>query len=184
LHHIHIEIGKMLDLQHQYNNCTTIPHVRMGPTYWGPPSCEGLYSYCIGIVQESNPMKLLVCPSCGQHVSRQSSYSAGVLGVFFFFFNYFFTVNAVNCRSINTFPHSTHEQLWRTQQHSTNSFPILAHVIIHRIDFGIIIALPRQHHIPRSRRPSTHIIGTTMQDFTISLDVPDQNPCLFFVFFF
>jgi hypothetical protein len=47
---------KMLDLQHQYNNCTTIPHMRVGPTYWGPPSCEGLlYSCCIDIVQESNP---------------------------------------------------------------------------------------------------------------------------------
>jgi hypothetical protein len=47
---------KMLDLQHQYNNCTTIPHMRVGPTYWGPPSCERLlYSCCIGVVQESNP---------------------------------------------------------------------------------------------------------------------------------
>jgi len=46
----------MLDLQHQYNNCTTIPHMRVGPTYWGPPSYEGLlYSCCIGVVQESNP---------------------------------------------------------------------------------------------------------------------------------
>jgi len=48
----------MLDLQHQYNNCTTIPHMRVGPTYWGPPSCEGLlYSCCSGVVQESNPMQ-------------------------------------------------------------------------------------------------------------------------------
>jgi hypothetical protein len=48
---------KMLDLQHQYNNCTTIPHMRVGPTYCGPPSCEGLLcSCCIGIVQESNPI--------------------------------------------------------------------------------------------------------------------------------
>jgi hypothetical protein len=49
----------MLDLQHQYNNCTTIPHMRVGPTYWGPPSCEGLlYSCCISVVQESNPFDL------------------------------------------------------------------------------------------------------------------------------
>jgi hypothetical protein len=49
--------GKMLNLQHQYNNCTTIPHMRVGPTYWGPPSCEGLlYSCCIDVVQESNPL--------------------------------------------------------------------------------------------------------------------------------
>jgi hypothetical protein len=31
----------MLDLQHQYNNCTTIPHMRVGPTYWGPPHVRG-----------------------------------------------------------------------------------------------------------------------------------------------
>jgi len=38
-------------VQHQYNNCTTIPHMRVGPTYWGPPSCKGLlYSCCIGVV--------------------------------------------------------------------------------------------------------------------------------------
>jgi hypothetical protein len=48
---------KMLDLQHQYNNCTTIPHMMVGLTYWGPPSCEGLLcSCCIGVVQESNPI--------------------------------------------------------------------------------------------------------------------------------
>jgi hypothetical protein len=47
----------MLDLQHQYNNGTTIPHMREDSTYWGPPSCEELlYSCCIGVVQESNPV--------------------------------------------------------------------------------------------------------------------------------
>jgi hypothetical protein len=52
-------LRKMLDLQHQYNNCTTIPHMRVDPTYWGPPSCEGLlYSCCISVVQESNPQSL------------------------------------------------------------------------------------------------------------------------------
>jgi hypothetical protein len=25
--------GKMLDLQHQYNNCTTTPHMRVGPVF-------------------------------------------------------------------------------------------------------------------------------------------------------
>jgi hypothetical protein len=45
----------MLDLQHQYNNCTTIPHMRVDLTYWSPPSCEELlYSCCIDVVQESN----------------------------------------------------------------------------------------------------------------------------------
>jgi hypothetical protein len=52
-----LTLRKMLDLQHQYNNCTTILHMRVGPTYWGPPSCEGLlYNCCIGVVQESNPL--------------------------------------------------------------------------------------------------------------------------------
>jgi len=47
----------MLDLQHQYNNCTTTPHMRVDPSIiWGPTSCEGLlYSCCIGVVKESNP---------------------------------------------------------------------------------------------------------------------------------
>jgi len=38
-------------VQHQYNNCTTTPHMRVDPSMWDPPSCEGLlYSCCIGIV--------------------------------------------------------------------------------------------------------------------------------------
>jgi hypothetical protein len=45
----------MIDLQHQYNNYTTITHMRVSFTYWGPPLCEGLlYSCCIVVVQESN----------------------------------------------------------------------------------------------------------------------------------
>jgi hypothetical protein len=47
---------KILDLQHQYNNCTTIFHMRVSFTYWGPPSCEGLLYSCIDVVQESNPL--------------------------------------------------------------------------------------------------------------------------------
>jgi hypothetical protein len=59
---------KMLDLQHQYNNCTTIPHMRVGPTYWGTPSCEGLlYSCCIGVVQESNLYAIVVHKECKDH---------------------------------------------------------------------------------------------------------------------
>jgi hypothetical protein len=70
----HIMGWKMLDLQHQYNNCTTISHMRVSPTYWGPLSCEGLlYSCCIGVVQESNPLwgpphvreVLYTCCTCG-----------------------------------------------------------------------------------------------------------------------
>jgi hypothetical protein len=74
-------LWKMLDLQHQYNNYTTIPHMRVDPTYWGPPSCEGLlYSCCIGVVQESNPIFYflnarhisivvqLLCKSCANNI--------------------------------------------------------------------------------------------------------------------
>jgi hypothetical protein len=42
----------MLDLQYQYNNCTTIPRMSVGPTYFSSPSCEELLcSCCIGVVQ-------------------------------------------------------------------------------------------------------------------------------------
>jgi len=38
-------------VQHQYNNCTTLPYMRVGPSMWNPPSCERLlYNYCIGVV--------------------------------------------------------------------------------------------------------------------------------------
>jgi hypothetical protein len=38
-------------VQHQYNNGTTTPHMRVSPSMWSPPSCEGLlYSYYIGII--------------------------------------------------------------------------------------------------------------------------------------
>jgi hypothetical protein len=43
--------GDLILVQHQYNNCTTIPHMRVDPSMWDPPSCEGLlYSCCIGVV--------------------------------------------------------------------------------------------------------------------------------------
>jgi len=42
---------KMLDLQHQYNNCTTNSHMKVDPTHWDPPSYEGLLcSCCDGVV--------------------------------------------------------------------------------------------------------------------------------------
>jgi hypothetical protein len=51
---------KMLNLQHQHNNHTTTPHMRVDPTHWGPPSCEGLLCGCCdGVVYESNPLKQL-----------------------------------------------------------------------------------------------------------------------------
>jgi hypothetical protein len=38
-------------VQHQYNNCTITPHMRVDPSMWDLPSCEGLlYSCCIGVV--------------------------------------------------------------------------------------------------------------------------------------
>jgi hypothetical protein len=46
-----LKIWKMLDLQHQYNNCTTTSHMRVTSRYWGLPSYEGLLcSCCIGVV--------------------------------------------------------------------------------------------------------------------------------------
>jgi hypothetical protein len=49
---------KMLNLQHQYNNHTTIPHMRVDPTHWSPHSCEGLMCGCCdGVVYESNPKR-------------------------------------------------------------------------------------------------------------------------------
>jgi hypothetical protein len=34
-----------------FDSCTTTPHMRVGPSMWDPPSCEGLlYSCCIGVV--------------------------------------------------------------------------------------------------------------------------------------
>jgi len=69
---------KMLDLQHQYNNCTTITHTRVSPTYWGPPSCEGLLcSCCICVVQESNPYTTIL-PILGpnHHCSSPSQASS------------------------------------------------------------------------------------------------------------
>jgi hypothetical protein len=53
------KIRKMLNLQHQHNNHTTTPHMRVDPTHWGPLSCEGLLCGCCdGVVYESNPKKL------------------------------------------------------------------------------------------------------------------------------
>jgi hypothetical protein len=35
-------LWKMLNLQHQHNNYTTTPYMRVDPTHWGPHSCEEL----------------------------------------------------------------------------------------------------------------------------------------------
>jgi hypothetical protein len=44
-------IRDLILVQHQYNNCTTTPHMRVGSSMWDPSSCEGLlYSCCIGVV--------------------------------------------------------------------------------------------------------------------------------------
>jgi hypothetical protein len=37
--------------QHHHNNHTSTPHMSVGPSVWGPPSCEGLLcGCCIGVV--------------------------------------------------------------------------------------------------------------------------------------
>jgi hypothetical protein len=93
----------MLDLQHQYNNCTTIPHMRVGLTYWGPPSCEGLlYNCCISVVQESNPLSHGVGfthwtpPPCEEVLCN---YCGGVVNPSFFISEYTLTTNGseFNC---------------------------------------------------------------------------------------
>jgi len=41
----------LIHTQHHHNNHTTIPHMRVGPSVWGPPSCEGLLcDCCVGVV--------------------------------------------------------------------------------------------------------------------------------------
>jgi hypothetical protein len=53
-------LWKMLDLQHQYNNCITTPHMRVNLIHRSPPSCERLLCSCYdGVVQESNPLFFL-----------------------------------------------------------------------------------------------------------------------------
>jgi len=47
-------VNKQWDLihtQHHHNNHTTTPYMRVGPSVWGPLSCEGLLcGCCIGVV--------------------------------------------------------------------------------------------------------------------------------------
>jgi hypothetical protein len=41
----------LIHTQHHHNNHTTTPHMRVGPSVWGPPSCEGLLCDCwVGVV--------------------------------------------------------------------------------------------------------------------------------------
>jgi hypothetical protein len=36
---------------HHHNKCTTLPYMRVCPTHWAPPSCEGvLCTCCVGVV--------------------------------------------------------------------------------------------------------------------------------------
>jgi hypothetical protein len=44
-------LWNLILVQHQYNNCTTTLHMRVGSSMWNPPSCERLlYSCYIDIV--------------------------------------------------------------------------------------------------------------------------------------
>jgi hypothetical protein len=36
----------LIHTQHHHNNHTTITHMSVGPSVWGPPSCEGLLCGC------------------------------------------------------------------------------------------------------------------------------------------
>jgi len=39
-------VRDLIHTQHHHNNHTTIPHMSVGPSVWGPPSCEGLLCGC------------------------------------------------------------------------------------------------------------------------------------------
>jgi hypothetical protein len=43
----HVFYGRdLIHTQHHHNNHTTTLHMRVGPSVWGPPSCEGLLCWC------------------------------------------------------------------------------------------------------------------------------------------
>jgi hypothetical protein len=66
----HIFFRDLILVQHQYNNCTTTPHMRVGPSMWDPPSCEGLlYSCCIGVVNLTFSF-FLIQKGCWETVRR------------------------------------------------------------------------------------------------------------------
>jgi hypothetical protein len=53
--------GDLILTLHHHNNCTTTPHMRVDPSVWDPPSCEGLLcSCCISVVN-------LTFSMCGSH---------------------------------------------------------------------------------------------------------------------
>jgi hypothetical protein len=99
--------GDLILVQHQYNNCTTIPHMRIGPSMWDPPSCEELlYSCCIGVVNLTfslmwwvlltwfPPMCLVLCMCCVTllcknllpWMSGQEGYISNLKTIWWFFF--------------------------------------------------------------------------------------------------
>jgi hypothetical protein len=44
--HALIKLRDLILVQYQYNNCTITPHMRVSPSMWAPPSCEGLLYWC------------------------------------------------------------------------------------------------------------------------------------------
>jgi len=66
-------------VQHQYNNCTTIPHMRVGPNMWDPLSCERLlYSCCIGVVNLT--FSIVVSRLCKNHFMIELLFVGCTLG--------------------------------------------------------------------------------------------------------
>jgi hypothetical protein len=54
-------VRDLILVQHQYNNRTTTPQMRVGPSMWDPPSCERLlYGCCIGVVNRSNIFHIVI----------------------------------------------------------------------------------------------------------------------------
>jgi hypothetical protein len=51
MNQIPIKIRDLIIVLHHHNNCTTISHMKVGPSVWNSFSCERLlYNYYIGVV--------------------------------------------------------------------------------------------------------------------------------------
>jgi len=70
----------LIHTQHHHNNHTTTPHMRVGPSVWGPPSCEGLLcDCCVGVV---NLTFSFVLPFIRKEVCMFGAASSACKGLF------------------------------------------------------------------------------------------------------
>jgi hypothetical protein len=63
------KIRKMIDLQHHHNNCTTPPHMEVGPSVWGPPPCEEVL--CRNQIPKNNKILSATSACCGVVVRNE-----------------------------------------------------------------------------------------------------------------